>query len=296
MADRVSVRPRLSPYLVAAFGILIASSAAILIRFALAEHIPPVGIAALRLTIASAVLSLLSGPQARREWPRLTRVERGWAVVGGVALAAHFATWISSLGYTSIMSSVVLVSTNPIFVALASLLFLREAPARFTLFGIVLAIAGGLLIGLADLSTGAESLTGNLLALAGSVAGSIYILIGRRLRKSLSLLPYITLIYGLGAAMLLALALASGTPLWGYTATGWGLILLLAIGPQLLGHSALNYALKYLSATFVAVVLLAEPIGATLLAVPIWGEVPTPVKLAGGALILVGIALAAQES
>ncbi len=134
-----------------------------------------------------------------------------------------------------------------------------------------------------------------MLARAGAVTVSGYLLIGRRLRKQLSLLAYIGLVYTTAAVVLLALALAMGANLLGYSLTGYVLIALLAAGPQLIGHTSYNWALKYVSATFVTVTLLAEPIGATLLAIPILAQVPAPIKLIGGALILVGIYFAARE-
>jgi drug/metabolite transporter (DMT)-like permease len=284
------------PYFVLLIGILAVSSAAILITFARAEGVPAVAIAALRLTFASLALAPFAWTRARGEWARLAPRDLALAVGAGVCLALHFAFWISSLDYTSVMSSVVFVSTNPLFVGLASVWLLRESLRRGTLIGIAIAVVGGALIALSDLQqAGAESLQGNLLALAGAVTVSGYLLIGRRLRKQLSLLAYIGLVYTTAALVLLALALAMGANLLGYSLTGYVLVALLAAGPQLIGHTSYNWALKYVSATFVTVTLLAEPIGATLLAIPILAQVPAPIKLIGGALILVGIYFAARE-
>ncbi len=283
------------PYLVLALGILAVSSAAILIVFARAEGVPAIAIAAWRLTFAALALAPFTLARARGEWARLTRRDLALALAAGVALALHFATWISSLDYTSVMSSVVLVATNPIFVGLASVVLLRETLRRGTVAGIVIAMAGGAIVGIADWGqVGAESLQGNLLALIGAMAVSGYLLIGRRLRKQLSLLAYIGLVYSTAALVLLAMAFAMGANLLGYSATGYGLIALLAAGPQLVGHTSYNWALKYVSATFVTITLLAEPIGATLLAIPFLAQTPSPVKVVGGALILIGIYFAAR--
>ena len=292
------VRPSsfVSPYLVLFLGILAVSSAAILITFARAEGVPAVSIAALRLTFASVALAPFVWTRARGEWARLAPRDFVLALVSGVALALHFAFWISSLDYTSVMSSVVFVSTNPLFVGLASVLLLRESLRRGTVIGILIAGVGGALIGFSDLGqAGAESLFGDALALAGAVTVSGYLLIGRRLRKQLSLLAYIGLVYTTAAIVLLALAIAMGANLLGYSLTGYLLIALLAAGPQLIGHTSYNWALKYVSATFVTVTLLAEPIGATLLAIPLLAQVPSPMRFLGGALILVGIYFAARE-
>ncbi len=288
------ISERLRLPLVLAVGIAAVSSASILIKFARAEHIPPLVIAAARLTLASIVLLPLAWTQARREIRALTRRDLVWAFVSGVFLALHFTFWISSLDYTSVMSSVVFVATNPLFVALASLLLLRESLARATWVGILIAVAGGFIIGGADLGTSEATLSGDLLALGGAVAGAAYVLIGRRLRATLSLVAYIGIVYSVAALVLLALAFISGASFVGYSSFGYVLLILLALVPQLLGHSSFNYALKYLSAAVVAVILLAEPVGATILAVPLLQEIPSPLKLVGGALVLVGIFVATR--
>jgi len=276
-------------------GILAVSSAAIIIFFARAEGVPAVAIAALRLTFASLALAPFVWTRARGEWRKLSRRDFALAMLGGIFLALHFAFWISSLDYTSVMSSVVFVSTNPIFVGLASVVLLRESLRRGTILGIVIAVIGGALIAVSDLEqTGTESLQGNLLALAGAVTVSGYLLIGRRLRKQLSLLAYIGLVYSTAAIVLLAMAIAMGANLLAYSMTGYVWVALLAAGPQLVGHTSYNWALKYVSATFVTVTLLAEPIGATVLAIPILAQVPSPIKVVGGALILAGIYFAAR--
>lgn len=284
------------PYLALTLGIAAVSSAAILISFARTEGVPAVAIAALRLTLASLALAPFALTRARGEWRQLALRDFALALASGIFLALHFAFWISSLDYTSVMSSVVFVSTNPLFVGIASVLLLRESLRRGTVLGIAVAVVGGAIIALTDLGQGgAESLQGNVLALAGAVAVSGYLLIGRRLRKQLSLLAYIGLVYSTAATLLLLLAWVMGVNLFVYSLRGYSLIVLLAAGPQLIGHSSYNWALKYLSATFITVTLLAEPIGATLLAIPLLAQVPSPIKLLGGALILVGIYLAARE-
>ncbi len=283
------------PYLVLAVGIAAVSSSAILVMFARAQGVPAVAIAAWRLALASVLLSPIVLARGPNEWRRLSRADLALTVLAGVFLAFHFAFWISSLDYTSVMSSIVFVSTNPFFVGVASVLLLREPMQRWTILGILLAAVGGAIVGLTDMSQAAgESLLGDALALAGAVTVSGYLLIGRRLRRQLSLFAYIGLVYSTAAIVLLALASLMGALSLNYTLPGYLLIVLLAIGPQLIGHSAYNWALKYVSATFVTVTILAEPIGATLLAIPLLGQVPSGVKLVGGALVLAGIYLAAR--
>lgn len=283
------------PYIALAVGMLAVSSSAILISFARREGVPAIAIAALRMAFSAASLLPFVLTRGRAELFRLSARDLALAAVSGALLALHFAFWISSLDYTSVMSSVVLVSANPLFVALASVLVLREPLGRWTGLGIAVAIVGGALVGLSDLGqAGGSSLKGDVLALLGAAAASGYLLIGRRLRQRMSLLPYVGVAYSTAAVVLLVMAAASGTPLRGYPLAGYALVGLLAAGPQLIGHTSYNWALKHVSAVFVTVTLLAEPIGATLLAIPLLAEVPSPVRLVGGVVILPGIWLAAR--
>jgi drug/metabolite transporter (DMT)-like permease len=275
-------------------GIVAVSLASILIKFALAEQIPPLVIAASRLGIASLIMTPLGWARARDEIRSLTRGEALLAIASGVFLALHFAFWITSFDYTSVMSSVVLVATNPLFVALASVILLRESLTRSTWTGILVAVVGGFIVGAADLGANGASVAGDLLALAGSIAVSGYVLIGRRLRSKLSLLGYVGVVYSTAALILLTLAIASGASFADYSPSGYLLLILIALVPQVLGHTAFNYALRYISAALVAVLLLSEPVGATLLAVPLLGEIPSRLKLLGGALVLAGILIATR--
>ncbi len=295
-APRNSLTPQSRlPYLVLAIGILAVSSSAILITFARAQGVPAIAIAAWRLTLASILLAPIVLARGPAEWRRLSRPDFVLTLLSGIFLAFHFAFWISSLDYTSVMSSIVLVSTNPFFVGLASVFLLQEPMRRWTVVGILIAAVGGALVGLTDMgSASGQSLRGDALALAGAVAVSGYLLIGRRLRRQLSLFAYIGLVYSTAAVVLLALAWLMGAPLLNYSPLAYILIVLLAIGPQLIGHSSYNWALKYVSATFVTVTILAEPIGATILAIPLLDQIPSPPKIIGGALVLVGIYLAAR--
>ena len=211
----------------------------------------------------------------------------------------HFAAWISSLAYTSIASSTALVSTNPIWIALVSWLFFRERLGAWLVVGVAAAIAGSALIFFSDarLATGAggsNPVLGNILAVTGSLTVCGYLLIGRRLRRTISLLPYIWLVYSSAAVALLLTAVVNGIPLTGFSRAAWPFLIALAIGPQLLGHSAINWALKHVSATFIAITILGEPIGSALLAWLIFGERFAPLQLAGFAVLLVGIYLASR--
>ena len=290
-------------------ALLAVSTASIFIRFAQRDA-PSLVIAALRLVFAVLLLAPLALTRYRAEIRRMTRLELGLAFISGMFLSAHFATWITSLEYTSIANSVVLVTTGPLWVALLAPVLLKEHLQRASIFGLALALLGGTIIGLSDacvVDNGikcqalAESLKGrvmwgNFLALAGAWSVSIYLIIGRKLRAGMSLIPYIFVVYGFAALGLTAIMLAAGETPFHYPPPTYLWILLLAVFPQLIGHSTYNWALRYLPAAFVAVLSLGEPIGSAILAYVIFNEAPGSATLTGGVLILVGIYLASRTN
>jgi drug/metabolite transporter (DMT)-like permease len=278
-----------------ALGVAAVSSAAILISFARAQGVPALSIAALRMAIAALVVAPVALLRCRAEIRDLPVRDVGLGVASGIFLAMHFGFWTSSLDSTSVMSSVVFVSTNPLFVVAASTLLFREKLRPATLVGIGVAVAGGAVIGFADVGQGGGASTrGDIMALLGAVSASGYLLVGRRLRTRMSLPLYVGISYVTAASALLCIAGLTGVRLTGYPARGYMWILFLAVGPQLLGHTSYNYALKYVSATFVAVTLLGEPIGATLLAIPLLAQVPSAFRIVGGMFVLAGIFLSAR--
>jgi drug/metabolite transporter (DMT)-like permease len=240
----------------------------------------------------------------------LTRRELLLGLLSGFFLALHFATWISSLEYTTVASSVVLVTTTPLWVALLSPLILREANGKTVVIGMLLALVGGGIVGVSDSCTWQNGLTcpplasfvrgtaffGDFLALCGAWMAAGYILIGRRLRSKMSLIPYIFVVYGMAAIVLLVILAISGQRAFGYLPLTYLWLLLLAVVPQLLGHSTFNWALRYLPASLVSITLLGEPIGSTILAYLILKESPTPLKIIGAVLILAGIYVASVRS
>jgi drug/metabolite transporter (DMT)-like permease len=286
-------------YVVLAAAVLIVSSAAIMIRLAQNEGVPSLSIAALRLALAALILTPIALARGGKAIRALSRRDIFLGIAAGGFLAAHFAAWISSLAFTSVASSVVLVTTNPVWIALASWLIFKERPGIGLALGIAFALGGSALIFVSDSQASAQAgrspLLGNTLALAGSFTICGYLLIGRVLRRRLSLLPYIWLVYSAAAIALVLLAVATGNPLSGFSAFAWLMLAGLAIGPQLLGHSAVNWALKYVSASFIAVVILGEPIGSAILAWLFLGEGFAVMQMAGFALLLTGIYLAAQS-
>jgi drug/metabolite transporter (DMT)-like permease len=281
-----------APGLILVAAVLAMSWGGPLVRYATA---PALAVAAWRvafsvLFIAVVVLIRDRGRSIRglrgREW--------ALAIVAGLCLAAHFWTWIASLSYTTVASSVVLVSTQPVFVALLSVAMLREVPTRRQWGGIGVAVMGAVVIGWGDFAGGPDPLLGDLLAVAGAVFVSMYYVIGRGLRQRLDLWSYIAVVYGVAAGALLAgSALHPQVRVVGYPGTDWLVFLALAAGPMMIGHTGVNYALRYLPAYVANLALLGEPIGATLLAwwLPGIREEPTSQLLIGGSLILLGITL-----
>ena len=297
-------KARIPPTLALGLGIIAASSSSILIRFAQIDA-PSLVIAAYRLTIASLILAPFLFRQ-REKLRELSSAQYKLAFLSGFFLALHFGTWITSLEYTNVTSSVVLVQTTPLFVAALSPLLLGEMPSRRTLSGLGLAFGGGLLIAFSDYciirdgllcasapsGSGTNVLLGDLLALLGGAAGAAYLIIGRRLRSDLSLLTYIGLVYSSAAIFLIIAVISFGYGLFSYPPIAYLWFLLLAIIPQLFAHSTYNWALRYLPATRVSITLLGEPISAAVLAFLVLGELPSSLRMTGAVIVLFGVASA----
>ena len=297
-------KPTVSPFVVLVLGIFAVSTSAIMIRLAQREA-NSIVVAAYRLTFASLILLPFAWGK-REELRRLSRGQSGLILLSGAFLAVHFAAWISSLAFTTVASSVVLVTTTPLWVGLLSPLVLRERLDARIWIGLLTALVGGILVGGSEacrFDAGVltcpdlegffqgRAFLGNMLALVGAFMAAGYMLVGRRLRPTLSLVSYISTVYGTAALLLAIMALFSGEKLTGFSAPTYLWFLGLALVPQLLGHTSYNYALGYLPAAFVSVAVLAEPIGSSLLAVLVLGEIPTPLEVLGGVIILAGIGI-----
>jgi drug/metabolite transporter (DMT)-like permease len=207
----------------------------------------------------------------------------------GILISAHFILWIYSLSYTSVASSTVLVTTNPMFVPIFSFLIYREKASKKLIFGILIAITGSIIIGLAAKNSGINRNFGNLLALLGAIAVSLYLTIGKRVRSNFNLIPYIFFVYSFSGIILLAVALITRQNLFIHSSKAYLLLFLIALIPQVIGHTAYNWALKYLSASFIAISILGEPIFATIFAYFILREVPSMLEIVGAILIMSGI-------
>jgi drug/metabolite transporter (DMT)-like permease len=294
MGERTASEQPLSPgrgfvYLVLFFAVAAISLAAPMIRLA---QSPSLAIAFLRLAFSTALLAPFALAREGRRMAVLPKREMLLLALSGLFLALHFATWISSLALTSVASSVVIVATQPIFAALFGFLFLKERMPWLSVLGLVLAIAGSAVIGAGDFSGGGKPLLGDLLSLSGAVFVAGYLLIGRSLRKSLPILAYIFPVYLFAALFLGLICLFTRTPLGPFPGTAYLWIFLLALVPQTMGHSLYNWALRHVKAYMVGVAVLGEPIGAALLAVFLFKEIPGPASYLGAGLILVGVFLA----
>jgi len=289
--------PRISPKAGLVTAVVAVSAGAILVRWSNA----PSSVAAFyRVLFTTLPLLPVAVWRYRDEFRRITRRDMAFATLSGIALALHFAAWFESLSWTSVAASVTLVQAQPVFVALGAWLLLRERVTRRMVAGISIAVFGMVLMSLGDLLggvlVGPNPLYGNALALFGAVMAAAYILAGRSLRQRIALVPYVVIVYAVCSVSLLGIVLAEGHALTGYPAEEWWIFVGLAIGPGLFGHTVLNWVLARLESSVVSVSLLGEPVGATILAVILLSEVPTPVTVAGGIVVLVGITLTSSAS
>ena len=297
------------PELVMVMSVLAASTGAIFIRFAQTE-VPSLVIAAYRLGLATLILAFPALVRYRKEIRGISRRDIFLVLGSGIFLALHFASWITSLEYTSVASSAVLVSMSPLIVALLSTLLLHEPLSKSAWIGLLVALTGSMVVGFSDyvvfdsgkllfFSSGSapegNMLLGNLLAFGGAVFVAGYLIIGRSLRKKMALVPYTFLVFGTAAVCLFFASLIAGHSLGGYPTQSYVWLAALAVIPQILGHASFNWALGYLSATFVSTALLGEPIGSTILAYFLLKEPPGFLEIAGGLLILIGIYLASKK-
>jgi drug/metabolite transporter (DMT)-like permease len=271
-------------------GIIAVSTASIFIKLCDA---PALIIATYRMVFASLMLMPYAFyKKTGRGWERS---DLGWLILSGVFLSLHFTFWITSLKYTSVASSVVLVSTHPIFVGLGASFLLKERLGINLVLGIALSVLGSGLISYGDMTLSKEALMGDGLALLGALAASGYFLVGRKMRKSQDLLSYIFPVYSTAALVLILLSFLFQEKFLGYSAPTYLYLFLLALIPQLIGHTTFNWALKYLPASMVTITILGEPVGSTILAYFILGEGLTPWKIIGGILIFAGILIALRR-
>ena len=286
------------PYWVLVFSLLGIAFAGPLVRLSSAD---PVAIAVWRLGFSLLIVGVfLVATGEWRAWKRISSSELALAAVGGVSLALHFWAWNASIHLTTIAASVTLVNLQPAVVAAISAIALREVPSKRQILGIAVAIAGAFIVAAPDLRgglapAGNQPLLGNLLATSAAVTAAIYYTIGRRLRSALGIWAYVGIVYSAAFVTLITIALSRGTVLAPQPPREIAIFAGLAIGPMLLGHTGMNWALKYLPAYVVNLTVLGEPVGATLLGalIPSIRQIPTVNTLVGGAIVLGGVLVAA---
>ena len=278
-------------------GIVAISFAAIFIRFC--DDVPSIMIATYRLGIASCIMLFFS--LTRGVSFRIPARDLFLSVAGGIFLGLHFITWIASLKYTSVASSVVLVTTNPIFVGIFSWLILREKQHGEIIVGTILCLIGSVIIAAGDSGLHAlalldrRALTGDALALVGAVMASAYLITGSRVQERLDILTYITIVYTTSALFLVVISLATGASFTGYRSSSYLYLFLLAVIPQLVGHTSINWALRHLRTGMVAISILGEAIGATILAFLFFSETVSAAQVAGMVLIFTAIVIASKK-
>ncbi len=302
-------KPNTSPYLGLLLGIAAVSTASLLIRLAQVEA-PSFVIAAGRLTIASLIIGIFAWSKLRIELPTQSRKTIILLILAGFFLGFHFATWITSLEYTTVASSVVIVTTAPLWVAIFSPLILKEKITSWIVIGLIVSLAGSVIVGLnsaCSLTSGhmvcqtlfaitsGRMFIGNMLALLGAFLSAGYLIVGRSTRNSLSLSSYTFVVYSVAAIVLIFLVIITRQKITGFSSMTYLYIIALAVIPQLIGHSSFNWTLKYLSAAVVSIALLGEPIGTVILSFLFLKESPTVLEIVGGLLILCGIIISSKS-
>ncbi|WP_458187860.1 DMT family transporter [Haladaptatus sp. NG-WS-4] len=287
------VEDEVPPMVALAVAIVAVSTSAILIELSSA---PSIIKAFYRVLFTTLLLAPLAVTRYRADLRTFSRRDFLIAIVTGGALAVHFVTWFESLEWTTVAASVTLVQSQPLFVAFGAWALLDERVTRRTVVGILVALVGMVAMSFGGLLSGAvvagqRPLYGNALAVTGAIAAAGYVLAGRSLRQRVSLVPYVTVVYGVCTVVLFGVALSSDATvsLTAYPPVEWLLFLAMAVGPGIFGHTVINWALKYVESSVVSVSLLGEPVGSTLLALAILDEVPGIATVVGGVIVLCGI-------
>jgi drug/metabolite transporter (DMT)-like permease len=283
---------------VLSIGVLSISTTAIAIRLAMAAAGRndlgfSLFLGASRLIISALILL---PTWSQKERVKVTPKANYYAIAAGVCLALHFTTWISSLAFTSIAASTTLVTTNPIWVALISRFWWQEILSRQTTIGIVIALLGSIGIALGDAGAGgnySQPILGDILALIGAWLVSAYLLLGAKAQKlGLTIGHYSAIAYSVAALVLFPLPLFLKTSYFGYNQQVYFYVALMAVLSQLIGHTSFNWALRWLSPTFVTLTILFEPIGSSILGWLIFNEIPSYWVIGAGSIVLIGVATA----
>ncbi|MCX6666939.1 MAG: DMT family transporter [Euryarchaeota archaeon] len=287
------------PYVALFISIVSVSFASIFI-VSIQNNVPSLSIALYRLLFTTLLLLpfVILHKKTRDELGNLSRSTLLIMVGIGLVLAAHFALWITSLGLTSVASSVILVTAHPVLVGPISHFFLKERLSYINSIGITISLFGVVILVFGNYGLSAMTLEGNILAMLGGIAAGVYILGGRKIRKTVSVGSYAFIVYGVGTIALLFICLFFKAPVYGFSLESYGIILLMAVVAGIFGHTLYNWTLEHVRASLASVSLLGEPIGSTLLAFAIPGisQIPSQYTILGGGIILAGIYLTARNT
>ncbi|MEW9677262.1 DMT family transporter [Lentibacillus sp. L22] len=281
--------PPFNPYIVVGIGVIAVSTSAVLVK--LAEGVPTAIIANYRLLFTFILLAPYVLFKRRHEFHYIEKKDWILSIFAGICLAFHFIIWFESLNYTSVASSVALVSLQPIFTFIGTYIFFKERFSQGAIISMVITLMGSFIISWGDFQLSGTALFGDMLALIGAVAITVYLLLGQQARRRLSIMPYTFIIYGIGAITLIIYNLLLHNPFLGYSPEHWWIFLALAIIPTFFGHTLFNWALKWLSSATISMGIVFEPIGASLLAYLILDEKVTPSQWLGGTIVIFGLFL-----
>lgn len=288
------------PYIALFISIVSVSFAAILIKLSSAE---PLSIAFYRLLFTVIlILPFVVFFKKTREEIRKIPIKTLFIMIGiGFILAAHFAFWITSLKYTSVASSVILVTAHPILVGPVSHFFFKEKLSKINAIGIIASVVGVTILVMGNRQLGSQTIDtieGNILAILGGVMAGLYILGGRKIRKTVSVASYAFVVYSISALVLLVLCIVFKSELLDISVTDFQIFIAMAIIAGLLGHTLYNWSLKHVRASLASVALLGEPLGSTVWAmiIPAIGQIPSKYTVFGGAIILIGIYMTARKT
>ncbi|MEK4426718.1 DMT family transporter [Solibacillus sp. FSL K6-1523] len=281
-------KPPIHPYIPIFIGVISVSLSAIFVKLTNAES----GVIAFyRMLFSVLIMMPLFIMKYQHELKHLTKRDWLFSSIAGIFLAFHFILWFESLNYTSVASSTVLVTMQPLFAFIGTYLFFKEKVTLKTIVAGVIAIAGSVLIGWGDFQVSGNALYGDILALIACALVTGYLLFGQDVRQRLSLITYTMVVYSISTITLFFYVLIKGESFGPYPAIDWFWFLLLAIIPNLLGHNLFNWSLKWVSTNVISIAILFEPIGAAILAIFIFNEYLTGTQILGGIIVLLGIML-----
>jgi len=281
--------PPFNPYIAVIIGVISVSASAILVK--LASGVPAAIIANYRLLLAVIIMAPYVLIKHRHQFIGIKRRDWPLSIVSGVFLALHFILWFESLNYTSVASSVVLVTLQPVFAFLGTYILFQERFSSGVIISVIITLFGSFIISWEDFQIRGLALVGDLLAIGGAIAVTAYFLCGQQLRRSLSLMTYTFIVYGISSLTLIIYNVILSNSFTGYNGKHWLIFLALAIFPTFFGHTLFNWALKWLSTSTISMAIVFEPIGATILAYFILGEAVTYSQWLGGTVVIFGLFL-----